>query len=486
MTPPEPNTTGPLVAVVGGGIAGLAAAHHLLDAGATVVVFEADRFGGKLRTSTFAGRPVDEGADAFLARVPFATDLARRVGLSDRLVAPATGNARAFVDGALVPLPADHVLGVPSDPEAADLSALLTPEALSALRRDLEDPGAPPPADGDESIGAFIRRRLGDEVLERLIGPLVGGINAGDVDALSLAAVTPQIDALARSSETPSLIAAAAAAVRARTQASTPVFLAPVGGMATFVDALVEDLRTRGTTLLDGVVVRSLERLASGWRVVADHSRGTGVATDSTFEVDAVVLAAPAPLTALIIQDHAPTASMHLASIPHASVALLTFAFAPDALAGPLDGSGFLVPRTAGRLLTAASWSSSKWTALAPEHGDGTVLVRASAGRADDRRIAELDDEALGAQLVDDLTATMGLTGGPAAVRVKRWPSSFPQYRVGHLRLVDEIEADLAQHAPTLAVAGNALRGVGIPASIRSGQVAADRVLAELQRAVHP
>lgn len=258
------------------------------------------------------------------------------------------------------------------------------------------------------------------------------------------------------------------------------MFLAPVGGMVTFVDALVDDLRTRGATLLDGVVVRSLERLDQGWRVVADHSRGAGVSTDSTFEVDAVVLSAPAPLTALIIQDHAPTAGMHLASIPHASVALLTFAFAPEALAGPLDGSGFLVPRTAGRLLTAASWSSSKWAALAPEHGDGTALVRASAGRADDRRIAELDDDALRARLVDDLAATMGVVGDPSAVRVRRWPSSFPQYRVGHLQLVDEIEADLVEHAPTLAVAGNALRGVGIPASIRSGQVAADRVLAAL------
>jgi oxygen-dependent protoporphyrinogen oxidase len=507
----DPATPGPLVAVVGGGIAGLAAAHHLLDAGANVVVLEADRFGGKLRTSTFAGRPVDEGADAFLARVPFATDLARRVGLADRLVAPVRGDARIVVDDALVPLPAGHVLGVPTDPEASDLAAILTPEGLAALRRDLEAPGPPPPADGDESIGGFIRRRLGDEALERLVGPLVGGINAGDVDALSLAAVTPQIDALARSAQTPSLVAAAAAAAKAaqaKAQAHdftapppnlhrspaqggdsvripsgsgpAPVFLAPIGGMVTFVDAVVDDLHARGATLLDGVVVRSLERLAQGWRVVADHSRGAGVSTDSTFEVDAVVLAAPAPLTALIIQDHAPTAGMHLASIPHASVALVTFAFEPDALAGPLDGSGFLVPRTAGRILTAASWSSSKWAALAPDRGDGTVLVRASAGRADDRRIAELDDDALGARLVADLAATMGVVGDPSAVRVRRWPSSFPQYRVGHLQLVDELEADLVQHAPTLAVAGNALRGVGIPASIRSGQVAAERVLTAL------
>lgn len=509
----RPVGTGPLVAVIGGGIAGLAAAHRLLDAGASVIVLEADRFGGKLRTSTFAGRPVDEGADAFLARVPHAVELAIRVGLGDRLAAPATGRAMVFVDGRLVPLPARHVLGVPADPDADDLAAICPPAAIEALRRDLTAPGPPPSPDVDESIGAFIRRRLGDEILERLVAPLVGGINAGDVDALSLAAVTPQLDALVRSAATPSLVAAAAAAIAsAATAAPTPrpnvegsdghtgqtlhiwerveregrpkpVFLAPNGGMATFVEAVVADLRARGAALHDGVVARSLERLPNGWRVIADHSRGSGVATDSVYEVDAVVVAAPAPLTASIIQDHAPTAGMHLAAIQHASVALCTLSFHPHSLVRPLDGSGFLVPRTTGLLLTAASWSSTKWASLAPERGDGTVLVRASAGRADDRRIAELDDTALVERLTDDLAMTMGIASGPVATRVRRWPSSFPQYEVGHLARVGEIEADLAEHAPTLAVAGNALRGVGIPASIHSGQVAAARLLAALDAA---
>ncbi len=206
MTTNGTTPTAPRVAVVGGGIAGLAAAHRLCCSGAEVVLLDADRLGGKLRTSMFAGRPVDEAADAFLARVPFATDLARAVGLGDRLVAPATGAAQVLVDDRLVPLPAAHLLGIPTEPDATDLATVLTPGALAQLRRDLTDPGMPPT--DDESIGGFIRRRLGDEVLERLVGPLVGGINAGDVDALSLAAVTPQIDAVARSG-TASLVAAA-------------------------------------------------------------------------------------------------------------------------------------------------------------------------------------------------------------------------------------------------------------------------------------
>ena len=485
---PRP-ASGPRVAVVGGGISGLAAAVQLAEHGASVVVLEADRLGGKLRTSRFAGRPVDEAADAFLARVPDATDLAATIGFSDRLVTPTTASARIFLDGHLVPFPAGHLLGLPTDPDATDLAAVLDRDAISRLRDDIMNPGAPPPADADETIGSFIRRRLGDDVLERLIGPLAGGINAGNADALSLAAVTPQLDAVARST-TPSIVTAAAelrAAASAKSTASSgagdtppPVFLAPVGGMATFVHALLGHLDGLGVERHEGIVVRSLERLAHGWRVVADPSSGAGVATDSTFEADAVVLAAPAPVTSMIIQDHAPTASAHLGSLSHASIALVTLAIDPPAVTIPLDGSGFVVPRTSGLVLTACSWASSKWAALGPEYGDGTLVFRVSAGRADDRRISELDDDALVQRLVDDLGATMGLDGGVAASRINRWPSSFPQYALGHLTLVDEIEADLAELAPTLAVAGNALRGVGIPACIRSGQVAADRVLAGL------
>ncbi len=275
----------------------------------------------------------------------------------------------------------------------------------------------------------------------------------------------------------------AAAIVRDRADAAPPqpLFLAPVGGMATLIDALEQQLVAAGVQIHRGISARSLERLPTGWRVIADPSHGGGgVATDTTFVVDAVIVTAPAPVTATLIQDHAPTAAMHLGSIPHASVALTTLSIDPDSVPGPLDGSGFVVPRSSGLVLTACSWASSKWGALAPEHGDGTLLLRASAGRADDRRISELDDAAIVERLTADLDVTMGLSAAPVAARVHRWPSSFPQYTVGHLGRVAEIETDLATYAPTLAVAGNALRGVGIPASIQSAQVAADQVLGAL------
>ncbi len=469
------------VIVVGGGIAGLSAAWTLVGHGVRVTLLEAEHLGGKLRTVGFAGRPVEEGPDAFLARVPDATRLAREVGVGDRLVSPATGRAFVVVDGALAPLPAAQVLGVPADPDAADLAAILDPASIARLRADRDDPGAPPPSDDDPTIGAFIRARLGDAVVDRLVGPLVGGINAGDVDALSLAAVTPQLDDLARSVDEPSLVRAAAR-MRAAAAPAGPVFFAPAGGMGSLVDATVAALGGAGGEIHDDVAVRSIERLERSWRVIADEPRRTGVATEAIHEADGIVLATPAPVTGSLVQDHAPTAGMHLGSIPHASVAIATFAFDPASVRRAADGSGFLVPRSEGTLTTAASWLSTKWERLAPEHGDGTFLIRVSAGRADDRRIAELDDPTLLDRLSEELGHIMGGTGAPVARRLRRWPSALPQYTPGHLDRIAAVEADLATLDPPVAVAGCALRGVGIPASIASGRVAAERVLSSLSR----
>lgn len=469
--------TGPHIGVLGGGIAGLSTALTLLGHGAQVSLFESDHLGGKLRTMTFAGREVEEGPDAFLARVPDAIRLAQEVGIGDQLVAPATGRAFIRIDDGLVPLPAHHVLGVPADPDAADLGRILSPEAIAQVRHDLDDPGAPPGVHDDPSIGAFIRSRLGDEVADRLVGPLVGGINAGDVDALSLAAVTPQLDRLARSADEPSLVRAAA---RARAAATTtgPVFLAPARGMSSLVDATLAALTVGGVTIHDGVTVRSLERLARTWRIVADQPRRTGIATEATFEVDGIVVATPAPVSAMLVADHALDAAAHLGAIGHASVAIATFSWPTDDVGRARDGSGFLVPRTVGTLTTAASWLSSKWERLAPEHGDGTFLIRVSAGRSDDRRIAEIDDADLLERLATELGDLMGSAATPLAARLRRWPSALPQYAPGHLSRIAEIEADLATLTPPVAVAGCALRGVGIPASIASGRTAADRILA--------
>jgi oxygen-dependent protoporphyrinogen oxidase len=449
------------VIVVGAGVTGLSAAHELARSGIDVTVLGGGQVGGKVSTSRFAGYDVDRSADAFLARVPDGIELCRELGIDGELVSPAARRAYVYSRGALRLLPEAQVLGVPTDLDELAASGIVSEAGVSAARADLTTPGAPPA--GDETIGAFIRRRLGDEVLERLVDPLVGGINAGDTDDLSLAAVTPQLDAAARSEE-PSLIRACAAQ-RALGDATKPVFFAPVGGMGVLVDTLVRSLDHAGVELRSEAIAREVGR--DGVIVLDCGRRVAG---------DGVIVATPASVAATILAGTSERAATLLATIRTASVALVTLAFARDGIDHALDGSGYLVPRNEGTLLTACSWASSKWSHLA---GDGsTVIVRASAGRAGDDRWADLDDRELTDRIVTDLGQTMGAQVAPTEVRVDRWPRAFPQYRPGHLALVDAAEQALRTDAPRIVVAGAALRGLGVPACIRQGREAARALLA--------
>lgn len=462
------------VVVAGGGITGLAAALRLAEAGAEVTLVErTNRIGGMLRTSPFAGRMVDEGADAFLVRTPAALSLARRVGLGDELVHPAQRRAHVWHDGALRPLP-PQVLGVPVDLDALSAARLLSADGLARLRQDLTDP-AMPLAAGDVTIAAALGPRLGAEALATLVDPLVGGINAGSIERQSLAAVAPQLDAARRDPMHESLIEACRAQIaRARgagVEPDAPIFAAPWGGMARFPAAVAAAVETTG---------RVQVRLGAG--VVTVKPGPVAVLDDgTTVAADAVVLATPAPAASAAVAVMAPGAATELAAIEHVSVAFVRLAVAPGDLGRPLDGSGVLVPRAAGRAVTACSWTSSKWTHLVPEAGDGTVVLRAAVGRDDDQSHVGLDDDDLIAGVVDDLTAIIDLRGEPIAASVHRWTEAFPQYRPDHLHRMAAAEATLAEaSAGAVTLAGMYLRGVGIPASVASGEAAADRLLAAL------
>jgi len=461
----------PHVVVAGGGVTGLAAALDLVEAGAEVTLLEAtDRLGGMLRTSPFAGRMVDEGADAFLVRTPAAVDLARRVGLGDGLVHPASRRAHVWHDGALRPLP-PQVLGVPVDLEALAASGLLSPDGLARVRRDLTDPATPLPP-GDVTIAEAVGSRLGPEALAHLVDPLVGGINAGSVERQSLAAVAPQLDAARRDPAHASLIEACRAHL-ARARAAgvdpeAPIFAAPSGGMARLPAAAAE---------VAAAIGRLEVRLGAGV-VAVERGPAVVLADGTTVAADAVVLAAPAPAAAAALAGLVPEAAAVLAGIEHTSVAFVRLALDPTDIGQPLDGSGVLVPRAAGRVVTACSWASSKWAHLAPAAGDGTVVLRAAVGRDDDQGSLLLDDGDLVGAVVDDLTAVLALRGGPRATSVHRWDRAFPQMTPGHLDRVAGAEAALVAAAPAVALAGMYLRGVGIPASVASGRAAAARVLA--------
>ena len=449
----------PRIAVIGAGITGLSAAWELEQAGADVVVLEAGPGpGGKVTSSGVPSLPfpLDEGADAFLARVPDALELCAELGIDD-LVHPATGEAWVHTGDGLHRLPKGQLLGVPTDLDELGRSGLVSHAGMAWVRADLDSDDSPPT--DDVSVGTLIRARLGDEVCDHLVEPLLGGINAGEADELSAAACAPQIWACAQRGGS---LVRAAAEVRSDAAAQGPVFATPAAGMAEIPRRLAERLGgdLRWSTPADAVA-------AEDGRI--EVTTGAGVE-----RVDGVVIAAPAPAASSLLTETAPAASELLATIDLASVVMVTIVAHAATITHPLDGSGFVVARTAGRSITACSWGSSKWA----HWDDGRhVVLRASLGHdRDPVDWAGQDDERLLATVLDDLDDIMGERITPVGSRVGRWPRSFPQYRPGHLQLVADVHAAAAAAGPVV-VAGASLGGIGVPACIRQGREAARRLL---------
>jgi len=442
--------TNPVV-VVGGGIAGLAAAWQLHRDGMPVHLYEvADQVGGKVQSTEVAGRLVDEGADAFLARVPHGIELANELGLADQLISPTARKAQVWTQVGLTALPEPNVLGIPLHRDSAD--DLLGAEAAAAIDADLAR-NDPDPVRPDDTIGSLVRRRLGNAIHEALVDPLIGAINAGDTDDLALAASSPQIHAAAKAG--PSLIAGLQA-MKAKSDPTAPVFHSFVGGMRVLVDALAATLEGHIAT---GVGVDRLKPAHDGGLEVT-------LTTGATVAAPAVVLACPAPAAASLARPW-PDAAASLAAIPLVSVTLLTLAFPAGALAQPEILSGFVVPRTSGLRITACSYASQKW----PHLGGDVDLLRVSVGHGRDQATPILDDEQLIAVVLGDLATAIGIQTEPIATRISRWPSAFPQYVVGHETRLAQIEGDLNPNG--VFIAGMAYRGIGIPACIDQGRTAA-------------
>lgn len=470
------------VVVVGAGITGLTAAFTLATHHPEVrvtVVEASDRVGGKVLTTPFAGRPVDCGADAFLARVPEAIELCDELGMARMLTSPAERSALVWSRGSLRRLPPGLVLGVPTDMGALAGSGIVSPEGVARAGEDLEraewpdgEPGSDPDSDpegaGDESVGTMVRRRLGDEVFERLVAPLLSGVNAGDADQLSLAAGAAQLAIAAR--RQPSLVGALReqqqATLAAGADPSAPVFYGIPIGSQTLTDLLFARLAEAGVPVHLRCPATALEPANEGWRL----RTSAGV-----MAADRVVLATPAPITARLLESSAPDVAAEVGDLQYASVAMVTLAVARAAVDHPLDASGFLVAAT-DRLpfLTACSWASTKWAHLAdPE----LAILRVSAGRFGDRAALELTDDDLVAALGADLATTMGLATPPVASRVTRWIDALPQFRPGHLGRVRDWRARLTVRAPGVVLAGAAYDGLGLPACVRQGREAAQAAL---------
>jgi oxygen-dependent protoporphyrinogen oxidase len=465
------------VVVVGGGIAGLAAAHRLVELardGARpldLVLVEAEgRLGGTIRTEQADGFLLEAGPDSFISEKPWALALAERIGLGARLRRTDDRFRRTYVvrRGQLHPLPEGFLLLAPTRVGPVLTSGVFSWRGKLRLGLDLVLPRRR--VGGDESLGSFVRRRLGREALERVAQPLVGGIYTADPDRLSLAATMPRFLALERAHR--SLILGLRRAARSGEAAGASgarwsLFVTLAGGMEELIVALAARLPAGAVRV--GTPVAAVEPAPDGWRV--------RLADGGLLLADGAVLAGPAPRMATLVSGTDPELARLLDGIVYASSATVALAYPRAAVRHPLDGFGFVVPRVEGRAVIACTFSSAKYPGRAP---DGFVLLRAFVGGALQAGLLEREARALARLAHDDVAPLLGITREPVLSRVWRHPRSMPQYEVGHLDRVAAIETRL-DALPGLALAGGAYRGVGIADCVRSGEVAAERLTSSLK-----
>ena len=451
------------IVVVGGGISGLAAAQRLIDLGQTnVILLEAStRLGGTIETTQRDGFLLERGPDSFISEKPHALELARRLGLESQLIQTNEKFRRSFIvrNGRLRPVPEGFQLLAPSRIAPFLMTDIFRVAGIARMAADLFLPRKANNGTDDESLASFVRRRLGKEALERMAQPMVGGIYTADPETLSLRATLPRF--LDMEQRHRSLILAmlrqGAAQKSGTSGARYSLFLSFDRGMQVLVDAVTRinaDIRlgTRAQRL----------SVDQGWTITTDK--------DEHLKAEAVCLAVPAYVAASLLNDVDEQLARKLRNIKYASTATINFAYKRSAIAHPLNGFGFVVPFIEKRSVIACTFSSVKFSGRAP---DDHVLLRAFAGGALQPEIFALDEAEMAKRVETDLRELLGISEPPLFTEVAKWERSMPQYEVGHLDRVKEMES-AANELPGLALAGNAYRGAGIPDCIRSGEAAAE------------
>ncbi len=476
--PPPSGRNLPHVAIIGGGIAGLAAAYRLRELAAahetpilTTVLEREERAGGSLSTIRRDGFVIETGADSMLTEKLWGLALVRRLGLESELIPTREEFRKTYVvrAGRLVEIPAGFTLLAPTRVVPILLSPLFSP--LAKLRMGLEVFIPARRSDEDESLGSFVRRRFGREVLERVAQPLAGGIYTADPEKLSLRATMPRfLEMERRYGSVIRGMRAAESARAARSQSGTSgarwgLFASFRTGMQALADALISRLED---SVRSRVEVSALAREGKGWVVeTADGQR---------LRADAVIIAAPAHVAARLLGQIHPELSATLARIEYSSAATVNLAWRNEDFPRRPDSFGFVVPAVERRKIIAGSFSSLKYEHRAP---DGFILARAFLGGVLQSAMMELSDDEMVAAARDEFRALLGVEATPVLSEVRRWPRAMPQYEVGHLERADAIDR-LVASMDGLGLAGSAYRGVGVPDCVHGAEQAAENIFARL------
>lgn len=465
----------PVIAIVGGGISGLSAAYQLAERfrGQSqvlrIVVFEGSgRFGGVIESEKKNGFLLESGPDCFISDKKEGIEFCEKIGVSDEVIPTGEKDRRSFIlkGNRLVEVPKGFYLTATANLASLALSPLLSWQGKIRMAWDLFQP--PRLSRHDESVGSFVRRRFGNETLERIAQPMMGGIYTADPDHLSIRATLPQFSEMER--EFGSIIRALSkrrnANLRAVDAASGPrysLFVSMQDGMESLIRTLVEALQN--VELRKSTRVTAVDSRTGKWQVT--------LLNGEKFQADAVLLACPAHDAADLISNTAPETAEKLRAIRYESVATLNAVFLRKDVRHPLNGFGFVVPEVEKRILVACTFCHVKFPGRSPD--EDHVLLRAFAGGAFRQNSLNLNDDLLTQLILADLKEILGIQAAPELVSLKRYRNAMPQYEVGHLERVEAIERLVLGH-PGLFLTGNAYRGVGIPDCIRQAGEAAEQI----------
>ena len=463
------------VVIVGGGITGLSAAFYMqkearekglpLD---VLLVEASNRLGGKIQTVRRDGFVIERGPDSFLIRKKSIGILAEELGIEDELEKNATGQAYIFLNGQLHPIPGGSIMGIPTEMGPFLKTGLFS---LSGKLRAAGDFVLPrKPVEGDQSLGQFFRRRLGGEIVENLIEPLLSGVYAGDIDHMSLQSTYPQFSEVEKNHRSLILGMKKTAPKKAPStnDANTKkegAFHTFRNGLETLVDAIEQ--RLNPGSVLKGVRLESIERI--GEKNYLELNNGQRI------EADAVIMTTGHAMASTLFAPHG--LLQDLGEMPSTSVATVALAFPEESVVQDKEGTGFLVSRSGDYSITACTWTHRKWPTSTPE---GKVLIRAFVGRVGDEAIVDLPDAEIEKIVLADLSSIIDIKGKPDFTVITRWKEDRPQYRVGHKQRVEGARKELADNFPHVKLAGASYAGVGLPDCVDQGKVAVVEVIEEL------